>query len=84
MTVIPILVIVIGYTILVSEINCLDELCELGISHYVKECGSAFIILGEDEGAKSMWRYKAFKCLAYEATREKIVVVTAVRDLIKN
>jgi hypothetical protein len=77
-------VIVVGFIVLVSKINYLDELCELRIFHYVEEGGSAVFVLGENEDAKGMGRCKAFERFAYEATREKIVVVTAVREFIQN
>lgn len=71
-----------GFKILISKINCLDKLCKPKIFHYVGEGGSAVFVLGENEDAKSMWCCKAFERFAYEATREKVIMVTAVRDVI--
>lgn len=77
-------VIVVGFMVLVSKINYLDEPRKLGIFHYVEEGSSAVFVLGENEDAKGKGSCKAFERFAYEATREKIVVVTAVRYFIQN
>ena len=81
-TVIPKPVIVVGFMVLVNKINYLDEMCKLGIFHYIEEGDSAVFVLGENEDAKGMRRCKVFEHFAYEATREKIVVVTAVQEFI--
>jgi hypothetical protein len=77
-TVIPKLVIVVGFMILVSEV------CDPGIFQYVEEDVSPVFSLRKNEDVKGMWRCKAFGRFAYEATRENIVVVTAIRDFIYN
>ena len=74
--------VIVGFKILVNKINCLDELRKLGIFHYVGEGDSAVFVLGENDGAKGMWRCKAFERFAYEATRKKIGVVTEVGEFI--